>query len=116
MQHLIKPEEWFSRNVCFGAGLIVIVIGTAIYLHTNFTPMPIDLLMLIIRDLTKLNIMLSKTLIYFIFLIMAFIFNGPIGVGTLLTALMGGPLPNYFMAFTEITMKKVFKKKLHYFN
>jgi hypothetical protein len=27
-----------------------------------------------------------------------------------------GPLPNYFMAFTEISMKNVFKKKLHYFN
>ena len=32
---------------------------------------------------------------------MALIFNGPIGVGTLLTVCLGGQILNYFMRFTR---------------
>ncbi|MFD6209417.1 YitT family protein [Peribacillus sp. NPDC060253] len=98
---LMNPEHWFSKLVCLGIGLIVIGLGTAIYLQTNFAPIPVDRLMLIIRDLTKMNILFSKTLIYLLFLTMAIIFNGPIGIGTLLTVCLGGPILHYFMPIIE---------------
>jgi uncharacterized membrane protein YczE len=101
LHSLITPEQWFSKLVCFGLGLIVIGVGTAIYLQTNFAPIPVDRLMLIIRELTGMNILLSKTLIYLLFLIMAIIFNGPISIGTLLTVCLGGPILNYFMPFVS---------------
>jgi uncharacterized protein len=82
LHSLITPELWFSKLVCLGFGLVLIGLGTAIYLHTNFAPIPIDRLTLIIQELTKANILFSRTLIYLVFLIMAMIFNGPIGVGT----------------------------------
>jgi len=34
LQDLITPEQWYSKVVCFGIGLVVIGIGTATY----FTP------------------------------------------------------------------------------
>jgi len=98
---LINPEIWFSKLVCFSMGLILIGLGTAIYLQTNFAPIPIDQSMLIIRDLTKMNIMFSRTLLYLLFLLMAIILNGPIGIGTLFTVCLGGPILNYFMPITE---------------
>ncbi|MGE7761340.1 YczE/YyaS/YitT family protein [Peribacillus sp. NPDC097895] len=98
---LLNPEQWFSKLVCLGIGLIVIGLGTAIYLQTNFAPIPVDRFMLIIRDLTKMNILFSKTLIYLLFLTMAIIFNGPIGIGTLLTVCLGGPILHYFMPIIE---------------
>ncbi|WP_394236263.1 YitT family protein [Niallia oryzisoli] len=101
LHNLITPEALWSQLVWFGMGLVVIGLGTAIYLQTNFAPIPVDRLTLIIKELTRTNIFLSKTLIYLLFLIMAMIFNGPIGVGTLLTVCLGGLILNYFMPVIE---------------
>lgn len=95
------PELWYSKAVYFGIGLVVIGLGTAIYLHTNFAPIPVDRLTLIIQELTRTNIFFSRSLIYLIFLIMAMIFKGPIGIGTLLIVCLSGLILNYFMSFTK---------------
>lgn len=101
LQNLITPELWYSKAIFFGIGLIVIGLGTALYLQTNFAPIPVDRLTLILRELTRTNIFLSRTFIYLLFLLMAFIFEGPIGVGTILTVCFGGILLNYFMPLTK---------------
>ncbi|MES1041080.1 YczE/YyaS/YitT family protein [Peribacillus simplex] len=107
LHNLIAPELWFSKVVCFGIGLVVIGLGTATYLHTNFAPIPVDRLTLIIQELTRTNIFLSRTFIYLLFLILAMISNGPIGVGTLLTVCLGGLILNFFMPFTEKLMDRI---------
>ncbi|MBP2080181.1 putative membrane protein YczE [Oceanobacillus polygoni] len=89
LDNLITPELWLSKIVYFGISLVIIGLGTATYLHTNFAPIPIDRLTLVLQELTKTNIFYSRTLIY-LFLIIALILNGPIGVGTLLTVCFGG--------------------------
>lgn len=107
LHDLLTPELWYSKVVCFGIGLIVIGFGTAIYLHTNFAPIPIDRLTLIIQELTRTNILLSRTFIYLLFLLLALLFNGPIGIGTLLTVCLGGLILNYFMTFTEKVLNRI---------
>lgn len=107
LHNLITPELWFSKVVCFGIGLVVIGLGTATYLHTNFAPIPVDRLTLIIQELTRTNIFLSRTFIYLLFLILAMISNGPIGVGTLLTVCLGGLILNFFMPFTEKLIDRI---------
>ncbi|MGI8386526.1 YczE/YyaS/YitT family protein [Robertmurraya sp. P23] len=99
--NLLTPELWYSKVLCFGIGLFVIGLGTATYLHTNFAPIPVDRLTLIIQELTRTNIFFSRTFIYLVFLIMAIFFNGPIGVGTVLTVCLGGLILNYFMPLTK---------------
>jgi len=101
LENLVTPELWYSKAILFGIGLIVIGLGTALYLQTNFAPIPVDRLTLILRELTRTNIFLSRTFIYLLFLIMAFIFEGPIGVGTILTVCFGGLILNYFMPITK---------------
>lgn len=96
--NLITPELWPSKAVCFSVGLIVIGIGTATYLHTNFAPIPVDRLTLILKELTGTNLFFSRTLIYLIFLILAIMLNGPIGIGTILTVCLGGLILNFFMS------------------
>lgn len=107
LHNFITPELWYSKVVCFGIGLVVIGFGTAIYLHTNFAPIPIDRLTLIIQEITRTNIFFSRTLIYLVFLIMALILNGPIGVGTLLTVCLGGLILNYLMPVTEKVLERL---------
>ena len=103
----LTPELLISKLICFGAGLVLIGLGTAIYLHTNFAPIPLDRLTLIIKELTRTNILFSRTLIYFVFLILALIFHGPIGVGTVLTVCLGGVLLNYFMPVTKSILDRI---------
>lgn len=106
-QNIITPELWVSKAVCFGIGLVFIGLGTATYLHTKFAPIPVDRLTLIIQELTRTNIFFSRTIIYFVFLIMALIFKGPIGIGTLLTVCFGGLILNFFMPFTEKVLARI---------
>lgn len=99
--HNFTPELWFSKAICFGIGLMIIGLGTATYLQTNFAPIPVDRLTLIVQHLTKKNIFFARTSIYLLFLLLAILFKGPIGVGTLLTVSLGGLILNFFMPITK---------------
>lgn len=97
LHHLIQPEQLISKLACLAIGIIFIGLGTAIYLYANFAPIPVDRLMLVLRDLTGMSILYSRTLILLVFLLIAILLNGPIGVGTILTVCLSGPILNYFM-------------------
>lgn len=101
LNNWITPELWYSQVVFFGIGLILMGLGTATYLHTNFAPIPVDRLTLILQELTRTTIFLSRTIIYLVFLLMAMMLQGPIGVGTLLTVCLGGLILHYFMPITK---------------
>lgn len=101
IDNLIIPELWVGKLITFMSGLILLGLGTAIYLYTSFAPAPVDQLMLIIRELTKISILYSRTLQYLLFIILAVLFNGPIGIGTIITLFLGGPILNYFMPIIE---------------
>ncbi|WP_090236820.1 YczE/YyaS/YitT family protein [Fictibacillus solisalsi] len=113
IQPLITPELWYNKLICFVIGLIITGLGTATYLHTNFAPIPIDRLTIIIKEMTETTIFTSRTFIYLVFLLMAVLFHGPIGVGTLLTVCLGGLLLNYFMLLTEKGLNRIITRS-HY--
>ncbi|QQD81535.1 YitT family protein [Bacillus siamensis] len=100
LHRFIVPEPWYEKAGCFAIGLVVIGIGTAAYLHTNFAPIPVDRLTLIIRELTGRSIFFSRTVIYFLFFILALILKGPVGIGTLFTVCLGGLILHFFMPIT----------------
>lgn len=101
VKNTIYLNALLSKLICFGIGLVLIGLGTAIYLQTKFASTPIDHLTLIIRDLSKRTILFSRTLVYALFLVLAIIFKGPIGIGTLLTVCLGGMLLHVFMPIVE---------------
>nr|WP_263625166.1 YitT family protein [Bacillus amyloliquefaciens] len=101
LHRIITPELWYGKAGCFAIGLVVIGIGTATYLHTNFAPIPVDRLTLIVRELTGRSIFFSRTVIYFIFFILAVMLKGPVGIGTLLTVCLGGIILHFFMPITR---------------
>ncbi|WP_088014338.1 YczE/YyaS/YitT family protein [Gottfriedia acidiceleris] len=107
LHNFITPEFWYSKIAFYSIGLIISGVGTATYLHTNFAPIPVDRLTLILQELTRTNIFFSKTVIYLIFLIAALISSGPIGIGTILTVCFGGLILNYFMPITKKFLNQV---------
>nr|WGD68117.1 YitT family protein [Bacillus velezensis] len=100
LHRVITPELWYGKAGCFAIGLVVIGIGTATYLHTNFAPIPVDRLTLIVRELTGRSIFFSRTVIYFIFFILAVMLKRSVGIGTLLTVCLGGIILHFFMPIT----------------
>lgn len=104
---LIQPELWLSKIVCYTAGILTIGLGTSIYLYTNYAPTPVDRLTLVLQAVTRLNILFTRTMIYLTFLLAALIFNGPIGMGTLLTVCLGGLILSFFMPLTQKILDKL---------
>ncbi|HWK24897.1 MAG TPA: YitT family protein, partial [Ureibacillus sp.] len=47
------------------------------------------------------SILFSRTLQYLLFMILAIIFGGPIGIGTVITLFLGGPILSFFMPIVE---------------
>ncbi|TDQ42997.1 YczE/YyaS/YitT family protein [Aureibacillus halotolerans] len=97
---MLSPIEWpsagLSTFILFGMGLIIMGFGTALYLHTNIAPIPIDRLMLLIKKITGMRLLYCKNLLSLVFLLLALFFHGPIGIGTILIVLLGGPLLSGF--------------------
>jgi len=107
LHNVLTPEAWYSQVVCFSVGLVVIGVGTATYLHTNFAPIPVDRLTLIIKELMKTTISFARTAIYLLFLLMAIIFKGPIGIGTIITVCLGGFILHFFMPITGRILDRI---------
>nr|WP_176475975.1 YitT family protein [Paenibacillus sp. 7523-1] len=103
------PELWLHKLLYMVIGLILIGIGTATYLLTHFAPIPLDRLTLIVQELTRTNLFVARTIIYLIFLGLALILKGPIGMGTILTVCLGGFILNIFMPLT----KRILERFIH---
>lgn len=93
----VMPDSTQSQAAFFGIGLIFIGFGTAVYLHMNFAPIPVDRLTLVLKEITGTNLFVSRTFIYLLFLIIALVLDGPIGVGTIVTVCLAGLILNFFM-------------------
>ncbi|MFE6073878.1 YitT family protein [Paenibacillus sp. NPDC057886] len=92
-----EPSSWIYQFFFFIIGLTLSGLGTAIYLEAQVYRIPIDHTMLILQGLLKKGVFFTRTLIYLCFLLLAVSIDGPIGVGTIVTVLLGGPILQMFM-------------------
>lgn len=97
----IVPETWVGQSVCLGLGIIFTCIGVSFYLQSKIAPNPMDRSMLVISELTGLNVSYSRALISVVLVGLAFLFDGAIGIGTLINALFSGVLISIFLPFTK---------------
>ncbi|MGM0902204.1 MAG: YczE/YyaS/YitT family protein [Bacillota bacterium] len=89
-------NEFLSKMIILLAGLLAMGIGISIYMQAKFPLSPIDNLMLALRKRFGFSFMVAKTVGEITALILAFIFGGPIGIGTLLVTFAVGPLIQLF--------------------
>ncbi|WP_085521499.1 YczE/YyaS/YitT family protein [Tuberibacillus sp. Marseille-P3662] len=97
----VAPGIFISQTICLALGLILMGLGIAIYLQADYAPNPFDRTMLVVSDLTGFNIMYSRAIISVVLLFLAFVFDGSIGIGTLLNAFLSGVIINFFMSVIE---------------
>lgn len=105
----IPPQSIHVRGGLLVFGCILLALGIATYLQADFPPSPIDKLMIAIQNRTGLNMMFAKTIGEILALILAIVFKGPIGIGTVIIALFIGPIIQFFFPKLELVMKKLSK-------
>ncbi|MBP1949723.1 YczE/YyaS/YitT family protein [Virgibacillus litoralis] len=97
----IVPGTWLGQSITLGLGIILIGLGVAFYLQSDIAPNPMDRSMLIVSDLTGWKVTYSRALISGGLVILAFFFNGAIGIGTLVNALISGVLISFFLPYVK---------------
>ncbi|WP_078549898.1 YczE/YyaS/YitT family protein [Litchfieldia alkalitelluris] len=113
----LVPTDFGQKILLLILGIIALAFGIATYLQAKFPLSPIDQLMVAIRERLKVNLMVAKTIGEVTALILAFIFKGPIGIGTIIITFSIGPLIQLFFPTLEKCMdmltreKQVFAKK-----
>lgn len=90
------PANMGIRIIMLFSGILIIAVGIAFYLQSNFARNPVDNLMMAIQLRTGKSLAFTKTMIEVSVLIIAFIIGGPIGIGTIIVTLVIGPLIQLF--------------------
>jgi len=97
----VVPATWIGQFVCLGLGIIFTGVGIASYLQSNFAPNPMDRSMLVVSELTGWSVSYSRAFISVILVVIAYFFDGAIGIGTLINALVSGVLIGFFLPYVE---------------
>lgn len=74
------------------AGTFLCSFGIATYLQADFLPSPFDETMLVISQRFNLSLFVAKTILMTFFLILAFLFKGPVAIGTIIILIISGPI------------------------
>ena len=93
----IEPESVIPQYVCLFVGLVISSLGIAVNLQADFAPNPFDRMMLVVRNLTGLNVSYSRAIISIVLVTIAAFFGGAIGVGTFIIAVLSGFVIYLFM-------------------
>lgn len=84
-------ENWILQLLMLSAGALVMGIASAIYIGVNAGAGPRDSLMLGIERVSGWSLRVSRASIEIIVIIVGWLLGGPVGVGTIIFALLIGP-------------------------
>ncbi|WP_223702593.1 YczE/YyaS/YitT family protein [Sutcliffiella deserti] len=101
------PVDLGIRFVTLLIGIMTLSLGISTYLPSKLPLVPIDNLMVAIQERFKVSLMTAKTIGEITALIFAFIFKGPIGIGTLIITFGIGPLIQVFYPKVEKFYKRL---------
>lgn len=93
------PQTWFSQYIFLIVGIVLTALGVATYLQSEIAPNPLDRSMLIISKITGWSVSYARALINVILVMIAFLFDGAIGIGTLINAIIAGIFINLFLPY-----------------
>lgn len=98
------PEglDLWLRIILFAAGLLLLAIATGLYIGAHFGPGPRDGLMTGLHKTTGQKIWVVRTAIEVVVLAIGWALGGNVGIGTVLFAVLVGPLCNWTMPLFAI--------------
>ena len=106
LPYLPKPDASILRLFQAGLGILVVGIGSGIYLASNLGPGPRDGLMVGLQKKTNTSIPLIRTIIELSAVTLGWFLGGVVGIGTILFVFGIGPCVGIGLTMVE----KLFKK------
>ncbi|TFC19781.1 hypothetical protein E3O19_02160 [Cryobacterium algoritolerans] len=95
-------QDLWLRVIFFATGLLVLAVATGLYIGAHFGPGPRDGLMTGLHKRTGWRIWVVRTGIEVVVLGVGWLLGGNVGVGTVLFAVLVGPLCNWTIPFFAI--------------
>ncbi|MEG1255054.1 DUF6198 family protein [Clostridium sp.] len=103
----IREYGYFARIILFISGFILVGIGIGTYIIPKLPRMPIDGLMLAIKERFNWSINKSRFVIEITGFCIGLILRGPIGIGTIITTFLIAPV----ISFSNQNLSRVIKFK-----
>lgn len=105
------PEGWVPRVALMLAGIVLNAMATAMYIGAQLGPGPRDGLMTGLARVSGRSIRLVRTLIEVAVVVVGFVLGGVLGLGTILYAVLIGPLtqamlPWFVVPLTDVTRRR----------
>lgn len=104
---LPDPEMLFPQIIIFVLGVVVMGYGAGIYMSPNIGAGPRDSLMLVIVEKFGFSIKRVRTSIEVIVAILGWLLGGPIGVGTVIVALLIGQFVHFTLPQSKALLLKI---------
>lgn len=105
-------EHLLSRLILFTLGVIIMAIGIGMYISPRLGAGPRDSFMLAFHEKMGWSIQRVRTCIEVGVLFSGWLLGGPVHIGTLLIAVLTGPMIQYTIPFWETVMKKPYGMKV----
>ena len=102
-----SPQEVVLQSTTLLVGILSLGVGVAIYLQAGFPASPMDTLMVAIHTRFNLSLRVSRIISEGFALSLAFLFQGAIGIGTIIVTLTLGFVVQYFYPVFEQLLKKM---------
>lgn len=99
--------DLWVRAILFASGLLVLAVATGLYIGAHFGPGPRDGLMTGLHTRSGWKIWIVRTGIEAVVLAIGWALGGNVGVGTVLFAVLVGPLCNWTIPFFTINRRTV---------
>ncbi|MFV9510944.1 YczE/YyaS/YitT family protein [Tepidibacillus sp. LV47] len=104
--------QWFYQSLFFILGMIIMAIGTGMYITSNLGAGPRDGLMLVLSNRLNWSIRKVKTWMELIVLVIGFFLGGPVFIGTLILSVFIGPLMQFFITFWGVRFENILRLHL----
>lgn len=102
-----------SQTVLLISGVVIFTFGASFYMSAKLGNAPYDAIAPIIVERTKAQYRLVRVTQDISFVILAFIFGGPVGIGTVINAFFTGPLIDFWnKKVSEPIIEKSVKRKM----
>ena len=101
-----EPESIWARLVMFLIGVVVMTIGIGMYLSPRLGAGPRDSFMLAMNERLGWSIQKVRLIIEITVLLAGAALGGPVSIGTVLIAVLTGPLIQRTIPFWQMVMKK----------
>lgn len=93
---MVKPDLWFLQVAMCFLGLFVLSFGIYLYLSCGLGAGPRDGLMIALIKLTNTSATVIKPIMEVTVTLIGILLGGPLGIGTIIVALSGGRLLDFF--------------------